>query len=179
MTDGHVGHLAGTDLLQQDAIRGAVRQTYRSVRPTDRQVAERFYSPEELAGVPDETVRIALGVGNPVRHARLRAGDDVLDLASGKPFVGQPAGPKIVRFVSILAKRGQPLPSMPLSLPSRGQWCLKVLATKDRFVFGLYRREMRAIRYLGQLDKIFGVPATTRNWNTITAIAEILRSAES
>ena len=73
MTDVHVGHVAGTDFLQQDAIRGAVRQTYRSVGPTDRQ-AERFYSPEELAGLPDETVRIALGVGNPVRHAgHLRA----------------------------------------------------------------------------------------------------------
>jgi arsenite methyltransferase len=83
VTDVHAGHLAGTDFLQQDAIRGAVRQTYRSVGPTDRQVAERFYSPEELAGLPDETVRIALGVGNPVRHARLRAGDDVLDLGSG------------------------------------------------------------------------------------------------
>jgi arsenite methyltransferase len=83
MTDVHVGHLAGTDFLQQDAIRGAVRQTYRSVGPTDRRVAERFYSPEELAGLPDETVRIALGVGNPVRLADLNAGDDVLDLGSG------------------------------------------------------------------------------------------------
>jgi uncharacterized protein (DUF1697 family) len=38
---------------------------------------------------------------------------------------------------------------------------------------------MKTIRYLGQLDKIFGVPATTRNWNTITAIAKILQNAES
>ena len=83
MTDVHVRHVAGTDFLQQDAIRGAVRETYRSVGPTDRQVAERFYSPQELAGLPDETVRSALGVGNPVRHAGLRPGDDVLDLGSG------------------------------------------------------------------------------------------------
>lgn len=83
MTDLHVGHAAGTDFLQQDAIRGAVRQTYRSVVPTDRRVAERCYSPVELAGLPDETVRIALGVGNPVRHADLRPGEDVLDLGSG------------------------------------------------------------------------------------------------
>jgi len=62
VTDVHAGHLAGTDFLQQDAIRGAVRQTYRAVHPTDRRVAERFYSPEELVGLPDETVRIALGV---------------------------------------------------------------------------------------------------------------------
>lgn len=83
MTDLHAGHRIGTDFLQQDAIRDAVRQTYRSVVPTDRQVAERFYSADELAGLPDETVRIALGVGNPVRHADLRAGEDVLDLGSG------------------------------------------------------------------------------------------------
>ena len=106
-------------------------------------------------------------------------GDDVLDLASRNPFAGQPAGPKIVRFVSILAKRGQPLSSTPLSLPSGGKWFLKILTTKNRFVFGLYRREMKTIRYLGQLDKIFGVPVTTRNWNTITAIARILRNAGS
>jgi uncharacterized protein (DUF1697 family) len=106
-------------------------------------------------------------------------GDDVLDLASGNPFVGQPAGPKIVRFVSILAKRGQSLSSTPLSLPEGGEWSVKILATRGRFVLGLYRREMRTIRYLGQFDKIFGVPATTRNWNTITAIAKILQNAKS
>jgi uncharacterized protein (DUF1697 family) len=106
-------------------------------------------------------------------------GDDVLDLASRNPFAGQPAGPKIVWFVSILAKRGRPLSSTPLSLPSGGKWFLKILATKNRFVFGLYRREMKTLRYLGQLDKIFGVPVTTRNWNTITAIARILRNAGS
>jgi uncharacterized protein (DUF1697 family) len=106
-------------------------------------------------------------------------GNDILNLASGNPFAGQPTGPKIVRFVSILAKRGQPLPSTPLSLPSGGEWSLKILAMKDRFVFGLYRREMKTIRYLGQLDKIFGIPATTRNWNTMTAIARILQNAQS
>ena len=83
MTHVTVGHVAGTDFLQQDAIRSAVRETYRSVGPTDRRVAERFYSPDDLAGLPDETVRMALGVGNPVRQAGLRPGDDVLDLGSG------------------------------------------------------------------------------------------------
>ena len=83
MTDLHVRHVAGTDFLEQDAIRTAVRETYRSVGPTDRRVAERFYGPDELAGLPDETIRSALGVGNPVRHAGLSAGDDVLDLGSG------------------------------------------------------------------------------------------------
>jgi arsenite methyltransferase len=76
-------HLEGTDLLAQQPIRAAVRETYGQVRPSDRRVAERYYSPDELAGLPDEAVRIALGVGNPVRHAQLAAGDDVVDLGSG------------------------------------------------------------------------------------------------
>ncbi len=76
-------HPMGTDLLQQDTIRDAVRETYGSVRPSDRRVAERFYSAAELDGLPDEAVRVALGVGNPVRHADLRAGETVLDLGSG------------------------------------------------------------------------------------------------
>jgi arsenite methyltransferase len=76
-------HLEGTDLLAQGEIRSAVRDVYGSVRPSDRRVAERFYSPDELAGLPEETIRIALGVGNPVRHAALRRGEDVVDLGSG------------------------------------------------------------------------------------------------
>ena len=79
----HVDTVDGGDFLQQDAIRGAVRSTYAQVSPTDRRVAERFYSAEELAGLPEETVRIALGVGNPVRHAALEVGQDVIDLGSG------------------------------------------------------------------------------------------------
>ena len=76
-------HLAGTDFLQQDTIRAIVRETYGLVQPTDRRVAERFYNRQELAGLPDDTVRIALGVGNPVRHAGLQPGERVLDLGSG------------------------------------------------------------------------------------------------
>jgi hypothetical protein len=34
---------------------------------------------------------------------------------------------------------------------------------------------MKTIGYLGQVDKLFGAPATTRNWNTILAIVRILR----
>jgi len=83
MTDVIIGHVEGSDLLQQDAIRAAVRETYEAVRPTDRRVAERFYTPSDLAGLPEDTVRIALGVGDPIRYADLEPGERVLDLGSG------------------------------------------------------------------------------------------------
>ena len=76
-------HIEGGDLLSQDTIRSIVRETYGGVAPTDRRVAERFYSSDELAGLPEATVRMALGVGNPVRHADLRPGQVVVDLGSG------------------------------------------------------------------------------------------------
>ena len=104
-------------------------------------------------------------------------GSDILRLASEDPFAGQPSGPNIVRFVTVLAKRRAASPQIPLNLPSDGEWCLRILAHKDRFVFGLYRREMKAISYLGQLEKVFGVSVTTRNWNTILAIVQILKRA--
>jgi hypothetical protein len=63
---------------------------------------------------------------------------------------------------------------MPVSYPPSGRWLLRILARQDRFVLGLYRRHMKAIGYLGDLDRLFGVPATTRNWNTIAAIAGVL-----
>jgi hypothetical protein len=83
-------------------------------------------------------------------------------------------GPKIVRFVSVLAKRLRTLPPLPLTLPSDNDWLVKIIAIQDRFVLGLYRRQMRAITYLGKIEKQFGVPVTTRNWNTIEKVAKIL-----
>jgi uncharacterized protein (DUF1697 family) len=87
----------------------------------------------------------------------------------------QPSGPNIVRFVSVLAKPLRTPPPLPLSLPSDQDWLLKIIAIQGRFVLGLYRREMKAISYLSQIEKRLGVAATTRNWNTIEKVANILR----
>ncbi len=104
-------------------------------------------------------------------------GRDILRLASTNLFAGQPSGPRIVRFVSVLANRRRFSLPVPLNLPAGGAWCVRVFAREDRFVLGLYRRRMKTIGYLGQLAKVFGVPVTTRNWNTILAIARILKRA--
>ena len=99
---------------------------------------------------------------------------DIIKLASKDPFSGQPSAPNITRFVNVLAKRlPSPLP-LPLCLPSTDDWLLKITAIENRFVLGLYRREMKTIGYLGKVEKLLGVPATNRNWNTIQKVAQIL-----
>ncbi len=78
---------------------------------------------------------------------------DIIKLTSKDPFSRQPSGPNIVRFVSVLAERLRALPPLPLSLPSDDDWLLKIIAIQDRFVLGLYRRQMKAISYLGKIEK--------------------------
>jgi len=99
---------------------------------------------------------------------------DIIKLASKDPFARQPAGPNITRFVNVLAKRIPSPPPLPLTLPSDDDWLIKVIAIKDRFALGLYCRQMKAISYLGKIEKLLGVPATTRNWNTIQKVAQVL-----
>jgi hypothetical protein len=103
-------------------------------------------------------------------------GREMVGLLSRQHFTNQPMRPDIVRFVSVLSRRPRSMPSMPMSLPSAGKWLLKIVAREGRFVFGVYRRHMKVIGYLGRIDRLFGVPVTTRNWNTVTAIAKVLES---
>src|ERR1700686_754257 len=131
-------------------------------------------------------------VGAPTSQTRLRAelsrrlpfetsiiickGQDLLDVAKCEPFGDEPAGSGVVRFVSVMAKHPLLVPSIPMSFPGQGKWLLRILATEKRFVFGQYRRHMKTIGFLGMIEGIFGVPVTTRNWNTILAIVEVLKN---
>jgi SAM-dependent methyltransferase len=69
--------------FSDDQAREIIRETYGQVSSRGPAVAEAFYAPEELAGLPREAVEFALGVANPVRHANLRPGEAVLDLGCG------------------------------------------------------------------------------------------------
>lgn len=104
-------------------------------------------------------------------------GRDVIRLMAADHFAGYPARPDLVRFVSTLARAPRAAPALPFRLPARGPWLVSVLAREGRFVVGVYRREMKSIGQLGGLDRVFGVPATIRGWNTFAAIAAAVRGA--
>jgi uncharacterized protein (DUF1697 family) len=103
-------------------------------------------------------------------------GRDLMRLEMENPFGTQPSPPDVVRFVSILSKAGGVRAPLPVTFPTNGEWLVRVIASEGQFVFGMYRRHMKTIGYLGQIDKLYGVRATTRNWNTIIAITRILKS---
>jgi uncharacterized protein (DUF1697 family) len=126
--------------------------------------------------VSESTLRAAIAKRLPFKsEIMIVPARDILKLASKNPFVRQPSAAAITRFVSVLHKRPRHLPALPLSLPSDDDWLLKIIAIENRFVLGLYRRQMKAISYLGKIEKLLSVPATTRNWNTIEKVAKILQ----
>jgi uncharacterized protein (DUF1697 family) len=101
-------------------------------------------------------------------------GRAIENLMADDPFQGQSARRGVVRFVSVLSRRPLLTPSLPLRFPASGQWLMKILTRRNRFVIGMYRRHMKVIGFLGALDRLYGVPVTTRNWTTIAAIAGVL-----
>ncbi len=102
--------------------------------------------------------------------------NEVLQLVSAEPFAGEPSGPDIVRFVSVLPKRPRVPPALPINLPAGENWLVRLAAIRGRFALGLYRRNMETIRLLGQIEKHLGGSVTTRNWNAFSNLFEILRT---
>jgi len=156
----------------------------------------RTFRPSTLAAALSHLDAVNIGaagtfvIRRPVTEARLRAevasrlpfdtdivicrGSEMTALLTRHPLAALPVQPDVVRFVSVLSRRPRPAPAIPIRLPPTGSWLLQILALEGRYAYGVYRRHMKVVAYLGTLDKRFGVPVTTRNWNTISAIARVL-----
>lgn len=103
-------------------------------------------------------------------------GSDLIRLEMENPFGAEPSRPDIVRFVSILSTAGRGRCSFPIAVPEDGEWFVRIIGSKNRLVFGVYRRHMKTIGYLGHIDELFGAPATTRSWTTILSVLRILKA---
>ncbi len=102
---------------------------------------------------------------------------DLVDLVHQEPFPDAPSEKDIRRSVTVMARRPRTLPRLPLLHPSAGEWQVKIIGVSGRFALGLWRRLGRSLVYPNEIvEKNFGVSATTRSWNTISAIRDILEA---
>ena len=97
---------------------------------------------------------------------------DVLALTRGNWFGGAPAGKAVGQFVSVLRKAPRAKPPLPLAQPAGENWEVRLVAITGRFALSLRRTGQTYSNAV--VEKHLGVPATTRNWNTIEAIREVL-----
>ena len=100
---------------------------------------------------------------------------EIEKLVSVEPFARETNSQDIKHYVSILSKRPQTAPKLPISQPAGAEWQVKIIGLQGRFVLSLNRRLGRTLVYPNEVvEKQFGVPATTRNWSTIEAIGAAL-----
>jgi uncharacterized protein (DUF1697 family) len=99
-------------------------------------------------------------------------GSDVLDLAASEPF---PESKDLRRLVSAMSRQPGTPPRLPLCQPAGDRWEVKVVGVSGVFALSLWRRLGKSfVDPNAVVEKGFGVRATTRNWNTIVKICEIL-----
>ncbi len=78
--------------------------------------------------VSESTLRAAIARKLPFKcEIMICPAKAIVDLVRTDPFANQPSGPDITRFVSVLHKRPQNVPSLPLCLPSDKDWLLKIV----------------------------------------------------
>jgi uncharacterized protein (DUF1697 family) len=168
-------------------LRGLNVGGHRTFRPTQLAQQLQHLDPVNIGATGTFVIR------RPVSRTRLRTeiarmlpfdaeimiceGREILRLVSRDFFAGHPVRPDVVRFVGVLSRLPRSAPTLPVALPPKGRWLVRVLARDARLAVGIYRRQMKVIGYLGALDRIFGVPVTIRGWSTVMAIARVLEGS--
>jgi uncharacterized protein (DUF1697 family) len=90
------------------------------------------------------------------------------------PFTMRDAGPAVKLYVAFLARAPRVRPRFPVSLPKEA---LQAVSMTEREVFIVSRPKKTGFFGFPNnfVEDTLGVPATTRNWSTITRILELAR----
>jgi len=99
---------------------------------------------------------------------------DVLALARGDWFRAGPEGKDIGRFVSVMQKVPRVMPQLPIEEPAGDKWEVRIVAIYGKFALSFRTPGRKGVYPNAAVEKQFGIPATTRNWNTISTICKIL-----
>lgn len=98
---------------------------------------------------------------------------NLLALPAPKP---PPAGTRL--FLTVLAKKPASMPKLPLTVPNGRDWQVRLTAIEGggRFVISEWRRtdSLRLLYPNEVVEREFGMPATTRAWDTIEKIKATL-----
>lgn len=131
-----------------------------------------FEAPEsgtsDLFDAVHRSLRDSLGLKTTVVF---RALAHLQKLVKERPFGGTEAGPDVKLYVSFLAAAPTEKPALPVLAPKEG---LEVVGLSGLDVFLVSRRIKGRFGFPNNLvEKVLRVPATTRNWSTVTKIASL------
>lgn len=104
-------------------------------------------------------------------------GSEILDLCKSDPFADAPAGRDVRQLVTVLATKVKTLPKLPIRRPEGKDWQVDVFRIAARFAFSYWRREDPAKPMIypnAVVEKVLGIPGTTRSWSAFEKACAIL-----
>lgn len=111
-----------------------------------------------------------LGTQAIVLHRTLR---EVKGVVRAAPFKNMGTNTDVKLYVAFLSQKPRSKPKLPLFAPKEALEAVKV---KNREVYIVSRKKTNGGYGFPNnfIEKEFGVPATTRNWSTVTKLTELL-----
>jgi uncharacterized protein (DUF1697 family) len=102
-------------------------------------------------------------------------GSDITRLVAEEPFPAVDWEGDVRRFLSILSRPPRLRPELPLEVPTGESWQVRFIRISGRFALAWWRRLGSSFVDPNSVaERRLGVVATTRNWNTIVRIADVL-----
>ena len=102
---------------------------------------------------------------------------EILELVSKNPFGSGPVEKGVKRSLTVLLKKPKKGPRLPILHPTDGKWEVQINSLSGRYATSLRRRLGSKFYYPNEVvEKNTGLPATTRDWNTVIKICGILGS---
>ena len=125
--------------------------------------------------VSPERIRAALAKALPFATAIVIVdASEFRSLAAADPLAEYAGQKDITRFVTVLSEEPDAEPILPVEFKDGRRWLIRVVGRTGPFALGVYRRDPKTIGLLSRVDRLFDVPLTTRNWNTIGAVVKAL-----
>jgi hypothetical protein len=99
----------------------------------------------------------------------------VLELVRSDPFEGVGFTKDQRGWVAALAARPKKVPELPVVRPAGRSWSVRMDRAETPFALGLWRRRPGGFEFPNTIvESALGVPATTRFWETLVRVAELL-----
>jgi len=104
-------------------------------------------------------------------------GREILALVESKPFPRVTFSKDLRGWAAVLCRRPKTRPTLPLEAPAGKPWSVRFERIEGSFALGLFQRRPRGFLFPNQVvEKALGVPATTRWWETIQRVAQLIET---
>jgi uncharacterized protein (DUF1697 family) len=104
---------------------------------------------------------------------------DILALVRSAPFRGTKFSKDVRGWTAVLCGKSRARPTLPISVPDGKAWSVRFDRLEGAFALGLWRRRPKGFVFPNQVvEKVLGVRATMRWWETIERIARLIEDEE-